>query len=86
MIGFGGFVATVGGEGLEVVSAEEEFQGLGEGVGVELAGEVPCEASFERGQDGGGADVVVVGFVGGGEAAVEVCGDFLAGGDADGRG
>ncbi len=47
---------------------------------------MPGEACFEWGEDGVGIDVVVVDFRGGGEAAVEVGGDFLAGDDADGGG
>ncbi len=47
---------------------------------------MPCEAGFERREDRGEADIVVIGFCCSGKAAVKVFGDFLAGQYADGGG
>ena len=41
VVGVGGFIAAISGEGPEVVFAEVNGEGLGEVLRVELAGEVP---------------------------------------------
>lgn len=86
VVGLFRFVAPGGGEGAEVVGAAKEGEGFFEGIRIELPGEVPGEAGEEGGKDGGGGEVVGVGFAEGGEAGVEVVGNFFAVEDADGGG
>lgn len=76
------FIPTVGGEGVEVVAAGEELERLLEDIRIKEAREMPCEASLERGEDGVGADVVVIFFSGGGKTGVEIGRNLLAGDDA----
>ena len=62
VVGLGGFIAAIGGEGPEVVFAEVNGEGLGEVLGVELAGEVPGSFRQEGREDGLETEVVGVGF------------------------
>ena len=83
-VGFCRFVAPVGGKGPEIVATMEEGQGVLEGVRIELAREMPDPASLERGQDGSGAEFVVVGLGEGRKARVKVIRYLLAFQNPDG--
>ena len=83
---FFAFVAALGGEMAEVVFAQKESERFCEGVGIELAGEVPDETGVEGGKDGGEGEAVLVGFFLGGKAGVEVGGGFFAIHHPDGGG
>ena len=83
VVGVFAFVAAFGGEGLEVVLAEKEVEGVGEDIRVELAREVPGAVGQEGWKDGREAEVVGVGLAGGRKAGVEVLCHFLTGEDAD---
>lgn len=84
VVGVGGFIAAIGGEGPEVVFAEVNGEGLGEVLGVELAGEVPGSFRQEGREDGLETEVVGVGFGLGGKAGVKVVGHFFAFENTDG--
>ena len=83
-IHIGRFIATVGGEGVEIVPAGEERQRLFQRGGIQQARKVPGEACLERWQHGIRADIVMIDFPDGREPAVEIRGHFLAGHHADG--
>lgn len=86
VIGLGRFVASKGGEGAEVVAADEKGEGVVEKIRIELAWKMPGTASEKWGQDGRGGKFVTIGFFDGIEASVEIGRDFIAGHDADGGG
>ena len=71
-------VATLGGEGLEIVGPQGELHGVPKQEGVELAGKMPSKAGLEGGEDGLGGDVVAVGLTRRRKSGVEV-GRDLAG-------
>ena len=77
-IGIWGFVAAVGCEGMEIMAADEAFKGRGKHIGVERLREVESEAGFEGGEDGEGAEIVVVDFADRGETGMKIWGGFLA--------
>ena len=79
-----GEVGVGGGEGGEVVGAEDVGGGLLEGFEVEVVAGGPDERGQEwRAEDAAREDAVLVGFAEGTAAGVEGFGDFFDGEDAD---
>lgn len=70
---------------MEIMTPDEERQGIPQNIDIELARDVPSEAGLEWRQDGVRAEIVMIDLSGRRKSTVEIVRDFLARHDSDRR-